>query len=195
MAVFFVRRRCAIDLKVAIKKQIIDSDVFNRTLTRIAHEILEKNREPDNICLVGIKTRGVPIAKRLASKIKEIEGDIEVFTGELDISLYRDDLTELDKLPHLESTNISGDITGKDVILVDDVIFTGRTARAAMDALIDVGRPKTIQLAVMVDRGHRELPIRPDYVGKNIPTSKDEIVSVKLEEIDNEDGVFIGIKA
>lgn len=182
-------------MKVAIKKQIIDSDVFNRTLTRIAHEILEKNREPDNICLVGIKTRGVPIAKRLASKIKEIEGDIEVFTGELDISLYRDDLTELDKLPHLESTNVSGDITGKDVILVDDVIFTGRTARAAMDALIDVGRPKTIQLAVMVDRGHRELPIRPDYVGKNIPTSKDEIVSVKLKEIDNEDGVFIGIKA
>ncbi|HHY18386.1 MAG TPA: bifunctional pyr operon transcriptional regulator/uracil phosphoribosyltransferase PyrR, partial [Firmicutes bacterium] len=128
--------------------------------------------------------------KRLSTKIMEFEG-IEVGVGELDISLYRDDLTEMDKLPHVESTNVPEDITGKDVVLVDDVIFTGRTARAAMDALMDLGRPRTIQLAVMVDRGHRELPIRPDYVGKNVPTSKEEIVAVKLQEIDNEDGVFI----
>ncbi len=177
-------------LGVVTRKQILDSNAFNRALTRIAHEILEKNREPRNLCLVGIKTRGIPISKRLANKIMEFEG-ISVLVGELDISLYRDDLTELDKLPHLQSTNIQGDVTGKDVVLVDDVIFTGRTARAAMDALMDLGRPKTIQLAVMVDRGHRELPIRPDYVGKNVPTSKDEIVAVKVSEIDQDDGVFI----
>jgi len=187
---FFLQREVFDGLGVVTRKQILDSNAFNRALTRIAHEILEKNREPRNLCLVGIKTRGIPISKRLANKIMEFEG-ISVLVGELDISLYRDDLTELDKLPHLQSTNIQGDVTGKDVVLVDDVIFTGRTARAAMDALMDLGRPKTIQLAVMVDRGHRELPIRPDYVGKNVPTSKDEIVAVKVSEIDQDDGVFI----
>lgn len=180
-------------LSVFAKKQLLDSNSFKRTLTRIAHEILEKNAEPKNICLVGIKTRGIPIAKRLASKIKEIEG-LDVLTGDLDISLYRDDLTELNEDPQLQSSNIKGDITGMDVVLVDDVIFTGRTARAAMDALIDLGRPRTIQLAVMVDRGHRELPIRPDYVGKNVPTAKSEIVLVRVEEIDGEDSVYISAK-
>jgi pyrimidine operon attenuation protein/uracil phosphoribosyltransferase len=179
-------------MPVVAKKQILDSNGFGRTLTRIAHEILEKNSEPENICLVGIKTRGIPIAKRLASKIKEIEG-LDVLTGDLDISLYRDDLTKLDNDPQLQSANFEGNITGMDVVLIDDVIFTGRTARAAMDALIDHGRPRTIQLAVMVDRGHRELPIRPDYVGKNIPTAKNEIVLVRIEETDGEDGVYIGV--
>lgn len=180
-------------MTIVPKKQILDSNSFNRTLTRIAHELLEKNQNPSKLCLVGIKTRGIPIAKRLAAKIKEFEG-LNVLIGELDISLYRDDLTELDRMPHLQSTNITGDITGMHVVLVDDVIFTGRTARAAMDALMDLGRPKSIQLAVMVDRGHRELPIRPDYVGKNIPTAKDEIVLVRLQEIDNEDSVYISIR-
>ena len=180
-------------MPVVAKKQIVDGSVFERTLTRITHEILEKNTDPKNICLVGIKTRGIPIAKRLAAKIKKIEG-VDVMTGDLDISLYRDDLTELDRSPTLQSTNIEGDVTGMDVLLVDDVIFTGRTARAAMDALIDLGRPRTIQLAVMVDRGHRELPIRPDYVGKNIPTAKSEIVLVRVKEIDGQDGVYIGVK-
>jgi len=190
--VFFVKRGWD-RLSVFAKKQLLDSNSFKRTLTRIAHEILEKNAEPKNICLVGIKTRGIPIAKRLASKIKEIEG-LDVLTGDLDISLYRDDLTELNEDPQLQSSNIKGDITGMDVVLVDDVIFTGRTARAAMDALIDLGRPRTIQLAVMVDRGHRELPIRPDYVGKNVPTAKSEIVLVRVEEIDGEDSVYISVK-
>ncbi len=177
-------------MEIFAKKQILDSNALGRALARIAHEILEKNKEPKNICLVGIKTRGIPIAKRLAQKIKEYEG-IDVLVGELDISLYRDDLTELDKQPHLQATDIPYDITGKDVILVDDVIYTGRTARAAMDALIDLGRPRTIQLAILVDRGHRELPIRPDYIGKNVPTSREEIVSVKVFEFDGDDGVFI----
>ncbi len=173
-----------------VKKEIIDSDAMGRAITRIAHEILEKNKGTKDLVLIGIRTRGVPLAERLASKIEEIEG-VNIKTGILDITLYRDDLSTVSQQPIVHRTEIPFDITGKRVVLVDDVLFTGRTVRAALDALIDLGRPKQIQLAIMVDRGHRELPIRADFVGKNLPTSKREVVDVNFEEIDGRDLVLL----
>ncbi len=172
-----------------LKSVLIDENSFGRTLTRISHEIIEKNGSVDNLCIIGIKTRGVPLAKRLAERICKIEQK-EVDVGVLDITLYRDDLTYTnDDMPVVNGSDVPFDISGKNVILVDDVIYTGRTARAALDAIIGFGRPASIQLAVFVDRGHRELPIRADYVGKNIPTSKSEIVHVAVNEIDGKDSV------
>ncbi len=172
-----------------LKTVLYEADILNRSIKRIAHEILEKTDDLNRLCLVGIKTRGVPFAKRLAKVIYEIEG-IKVPVGILDITLYRDDLKE-DKSsdPIISGTNIDFDIEGKDIILTDDVICTGRTVRAAMDALIKMGRPSKIRLAALVDRGHRELPIRADFVGKNIPTSKSEAVRVYLEETDGKESI------
>ncbi|HPU35306.1 MAG TPA: bifunctional pyr operon transcriptional regulator/uracil phosphoribosyltransferase PyrR [Bacillota bacterium] len=172
------------------KAQILDKDGIRRSLTRIAHEIIERNKGIENLVLIGIRRRGVPLAERLAQKIKEIEGR-SVPVGILDITLYRDDLSTLAYQPLVRSTSIPFQISGRTVVLVDDVIYTGRTVRAALDAIMDLGRPRVIQLAVLVDRGHRELPIRADYVGKNVPTSRKEEVSVRLQEIDNEERVVI----
>lgn len=172
------------------KTVVLDQAAMNRALTRIAHEILEHNKGGENLVLVGIKTRGVPIAKRLQEKIAQIE-QITVPIGELDITLYRDDLQEKSTAPTLIATNIDVDIQDKTIVLVDDVLYTGRTVRAAMDAVMDISRPSQIQLAVLIDRGHRELPIRADYVGKNIPTSKEEIISVGITELDELDEVSI----
>ncbi|EOD01297.1 bifunctional pyr operon transcriptional regulator/uracil phosphoribosyltransferase PyrR [Caldisalinibacter kiritimatiensis] len=172
------------------KAKIMDEKSINRAITRIAHEIIEKNKGVEDLVLVGIKTRGIPLANRLGNKINEIEGkEIPVLT--LDITLYRDDLTEVDDQPVVDADKFEYDITNKIVVLVDDVLYTGRTVRAALDALVDKGRPKKVQLATLVDRGHRELPIRADFVGKNVPTSKSEIVSVMLEETDEENKVLI----
>ncbi|MDA8442365.1 MAG: bifunctional pyr operon transcriptional regulator/uracil phosphoribosyltransferase PyrR [Peptococcaceae bacterium] len=175
------------------KNQIMDADALRRVVTRIAHEIIEKNQGIADVVLIGIRRRGVPLAERLQAKIKEIEG-VDVPLGVLDITLYRDDLTTLAYQPVVHRTEVPFSIQGKKVILVDDVLYTGRTARAALDAVIDIGRPKVIQLAVLVDRGHRELPIRADYVGKNLPTSSKEVVSVRLLEIDQEDRVILNEK-
>ncbi|MDC3412854.1 bifunctional pyr operon transcriptional regulator/uracil phosphoribosyltransferase PyrR [Aquibacillus sp. 3ASR75-11] len=174
------------------KATVLDQAAIQRALTRIAHEILERNKGVNDLILVGIKTRGVPLAKRLKDKIVQIEG-VEVPTGELDITLYRDDLSTVDdrKEPKINKTHIEDSIEGKKLILVDDVLFTGRTVRAAMDAIVDQGRPSSIQLAVLIDRGHRELPIRADYVGKNVPTSQDEVITVQLNETDQSDEVSI----
>lgn len=172
------------------KARIMDKPSFERTLVRIAHQIAEKNHGVENLCLIGIKTRGVPLARRIAENIKAIEG-VEPPVGELDITLYRDDLQEISEAPVVTESHIPFDVTGKTVILVDDVIFTCRTARAAMDAIMQRGRPARIQLFCMIDRGHAELPIKANFVGKNIPTSLDEIVSVKLEEIDGDTNVSI----
>ncbi|MFG6115199.1 bifunctional pyr operon transcriptional regulator/uracil phosphoribosyltransferase PyrR [Halobacillus sp. MO56] len=174
------------------KTTVLDEAAIRRALTRISHEIIEKNKGVEDVILVGIKTRGVPLAARLQKRINDIEGVI-LPSGELDITLYRDDLTTKtdQKEPELKETNIEANIDGKKVVLVDDVLYTGRTVRAAMDALIDHGRPSQIQLAVLVDRGHRELPIRADYVGKNVPTSLDEIVTVTVSETDKQDEVVI----
>lgn len=182
-------RECIILKK---KAEILDKAAINRALTRMSHEILEKNKGGEEIVLVGIKTRGVPLAKRLQEKIKQIES-IEVPVGEIDITLYRDDLEKVstNSDPEIKSATIDEDLSGKNVILIDDVLFTGRTVRAAMDAVMDIGRPSLIQLGVLVDRGHRELPIRADYVGKNIPTSDKEIIVVQLNEIDENDQVSI----
>lgn len=177
-------------MKLIEKTQIMDGDGIRRALTRIAHEIVEKNKGVDNLCLVGIRKRGVPLAERLSRRIKEIEG-ITVPIGTVDITLYRDDLTTLSYHPVIHQTDLPFDITGKTVILVDDVLFTGRTTRAALEAVFDIGRPATIQLAVLIDRGHRELPIRADYVGKNVPSSKREEIAVNLVEIDGLDKVMI----
>lgn len=172
------------------KAILLDEKAISRSLTRLAHEIIEKNKGIDDVVLVGILTRGLPIAKRVAEKIEKIEG-AAVEVGEIDITLYRDDLTTIADKPVISSDGINVEINGKHVVLLDDVIYTGRTVRAAMDALMDLGRPKTIQLGVLIDRGHRELPIRPDYVGKNVPTSRTEIVKVKLNEMDETDEVSI----
>ena len=172
------------------KAQILDRDGIRRSLTRIAHEIIERNKGTDSLVLIGIRRRGGPLAERLAERIKEIEGRA-VPVGTLDITLYRDDLTTMDYQPLVLSTEVPFSISGKTVVLVDDVIYTGRTIRAALDAVIDLGRPRVIQLAVLIDRGHRELPIRPDYVGKNVPTSSKEEALVKLQEIDGEERVII----
>lgn len=168
----------------------MDADTMRRSLIRMAHEIVEKNKGVKGLVLVGIRRRGVPLAERLARFIQEIEGKA-VPVGVLDITLYRDDLTTLSYQPQVEQTEIPFDVTNKVVVLVDDVLYTGRTVRAAMDAVIDLGRPKSIQLAVLVDRGHRELPIRADYVGKNVPTSRKEVIAVMVQEIDGEDKVLI----
>lgn len=173
-----------------IKATIMDTKGINRAITRIAHEIIEKNKGVNDLVLVGIKTRGIPLANRLSKKIQEIEGE-EIPVLKLDITLYRDDLTEIGDKPIVDSSEFDYDITDKIVVLVDDVLYTGRTVRAALDALVDKGRPKKVQLAVLVDRGHRELPIRADFVGKNVPTSSSEVVSVKLEETDEIDNVLI----
>lgn len=174
------------------KAVILDADGIRRALTRIAHEIIEKNKGVENIALIGIRRRGVPLAERLAVKIKEIEGN-NVPIGILDITLYRDDLTTVTYQPIIHKTDIPFDVDNRVIVLVDDVLFTGRTIRAALDAIIDLGRPKAIQLAVLADRGHRELPIRADYVGKNVPTSKKEIVSVYLTELDKKEKVVIEV--
>ncbi|MBI3450753.1 MAG: bifunctional pyr operon transcriptional regulator/uracil phosphoribosyltransferase PyrR [Acidobacteria bacterium] len=172
----------------------MDEATIDRTLTRIAHEILEKHKGTDGLVLVGIRSRGVPLARRLADKIQKIEG-AEVPVGILDINLYRDDLTTISDHPILRKTEIPFSVDGAKVVLVDDVLFTGRTIRAAMDGIIDLGRPRQIQLAVLVDRGHRELPIRADYVGKNVSTSLDEMVKVSLREEDGSDSVDLVVKA
>ncbi|XTR37380.1 bifunctional pyr operon transcriptional regulator/uracil phosphoribosyltransferase PyrR [Paraclostridium tenue] len=172
------------------KAQLMDDKAITRAITRISHEIIERNKGIEDVVLVGIKTRGVPIANRISKKIESIEGKL-VNTGEVDITLYRDDLKEIDVDPVINGSNIDFDINDKVVILVDDVLYTGRTVRAALDAIMDIGRPKSIQLAVLVDRGHRELPVRADYVGKNVPTSRHEIISVMLSETDEQDLVTI----
>lgn len=172
------------------KTQIFDQNQIERSLARIAHEIIEKNNGVQDILLLGIKRRGIPLANILAQNLKRFSQQ-DIPLGTIDISLYRDDLSQLTDLPKATSTNIPCDIKQKIVIIVDDVLFTGRTARAAIDAIFDVGRPSKIQLAVLIDRGHRELPIRPDYVGKNIPTSKQEFVQVCLEEYDQETAVYL----
>ncbi len=172
---------------MTFKSLLYDENILGRSLKRIAHEILENTENTGRICLIGIKTRGVPMAKRLADFIFKIEG-IRVPVGILDITLYRDDITP-EKDPVVSESSIDFDIAGREVILIDDVISTGRTARAALDALLDFGRPAKIKLAALVDRGHRELPIRPDFVGKNIPTSKTEIVRVSLLETDGKDAI------
>ncbi len=173
--------------------KILDQENIRRAMMRIAHEIVEKNKGIDNLCLVGIRTRGAILAERLSACIKAIEGK-SVPVGILDITLYRDDLSMVAQQPVVHETLINFDISDQKVVLVDDVLFTGRTIRAALDALIDLGRPATIQLAVLIDRGHRELPIRADYVGKNIPTSLDENVKVVLSESDQKDDEVMVVK-
>lgn len=165
------------------KAEIMDESGIMRAVTRIAHEIIEKNKGVDNVHLIGIQRRGVPLAKMIAAKIREVENK-EVPVGILDITFYRDDLSMLSEHPVIKGTEINFSVQDKIIVLVDDVLFTGRTARSAIDAIMDIGRPKMIQLAILIDRGHRELPIRADYVGKNVPTSKTEMVNVKLYDID-----------
>ena len=178
-------------MKKKIEKTVLmDADGVRRVITRIAHEIVERNKGVENIMLVGIRTRGVPLAERVADEIEKIE-KVRPPVGVLDITLYRDDLSTMAYQPVVRPTEMPVDIGGRTIILVDDVLFTGRTIRSALDALIDMGRPRSIQLAVLVDRGHRELPIRADYVGKNLPTSHSELVEVRLPEYDGETGVFL----
>jgi len=177
-------------MKEKIKAEILAEQDFQRIVTRLAHEILEKNRGSENLVIIGIRTRGAYLATRISKKIEEIEGK-EIPTGFLDITLYRDDFRTRLKQPSVEVTNIPFQIDEQNIILVDDVLYTGRTIRSALDALMDFGRPSRIHLAVLVDRGHRELPIRPDFVGKNIPTSIGEEVQVLMKEIDQEDKVLL----
>jgi pyrimidine operon attenuation protein/uracil phosphoribosyltransferase len=172
------------------KAKLLDKDTISRSIMRIAHEILEKNKGTRNLCLIGIRNRGAHLASRIAGCITKIEKEA-VPVGILDITLYRDDLTLIAAQPVVHKTEIDFDITDKDIVLVDDVLYTGRTVRAALDALVDLGRPKSIQLAVLIDRGHRELPVRADYVGKNIPTAQRETIEVCLEEVDGRDEVMI----
>ncbi len=173
-----------------IKSKIVDQNGLERIITRIAHEILERNKGSKNLVLMGMRTRGEFLAKKLFDKIKDIE-KIELPFGILDVTLYRDDFRVRLKQPDVSVSNITFNINEKDIILVDDVLFTGRTVRSALNAIMDLGRPNTIQLFVLVDRGHRELPIRADYVGKNIPTSINEEVKVKMSEIDGEDAIYL----
>jgi len=165
------------------KAEIMDESAIMRAVTRIAHEIIERNKGVENVHLIGIQRRGVPLARLIASKISDVEGK-EVPVGILDITFYRDDLSMLSEHPVVNGTEINFPVTDKIIVLVDDVLYTGRTARAAIDAVMDIGRPRIIQLAILIDRGHRELPIRADYVGKNVPTSRSEMVNVKLMEFD-----------
>ncbi len=170
--------------------RVLEEPDIKRAMNRIAHEIMEKNRGAQDLCIIGIRTRGVYLAERIAGIIRDVE-DVSVPVGTLDIAMYRDDIGTRPS-PEVRSTDIPCDVTGMTVILVDDVLFTGRSARAAMDAVMDFGRPHSIQLAVLIDRGHRELPIRADYVGKNIPTSRTEKVRVALRELDGTEGVDLG---
>ena len=173
-----------------LKAQIMDEAALSRALMRIAHEILEHNKGAEDLLLVGIRRRGEPIARRIGDNILKIEGQ-NVPCGSIDIGFYRDDLSRLGEMPELRRTELPFSVADRDLVLVDDVIYTGRTARAAIEAVFSCGRPRSIQLAVLVDRGHRELPIRPDYVGKNLPTSRTELVEVRLPEYDGETGVFL----
>lgn len=173
-----------------LKSVVMDDKTMKRTLVRMSHEIIERYHGVENIALVGIRRRGVPLAREIAHIIEQVEG-VSLPTGQLDITHYRDDLSFESELPTLNESNIPFDVTDKRIILVDDVIFTGRTCRAAIEAVFSLGRPASIALAVMVDRGHRELPIKPDFVGKNIPTSKTEVVSVNLKEIDGQTNISI----
>lgn len=187
---FFMAKKGQQVNSVLEEKEIMDEKAMARALTRLAHEVIERNEGVASVVLIGIRTRGIYLADRLAERIAEIENS-HVAVGELDITLYRDDLKQKSADPEIVGSQIPAPIEGKTVILVDDVLYTGRTARAAMDALMDIGRPQRIQLAVLIDRGHRELPIRPDYIGKNVPTSKEEIIAVQLKEVDNADQVVI----
>ncbi len=171
-------------------RQIMTAEEIRRAKTRISHEIVEKQAGTDGLVLIGIQRRGVPLARRIAASIRDHEG-VDLPVGALDITFYRDDLSLVAQQPVVKGTDLPFDLNGQTVVLVDDVLYTGRTIRAAMDALVDFGRPQAIRLAVLVDRGHRELPIRADHVGKNVPTSREEVVRVHLEEIDDEDGVDI----
>lgn len=178
------------------KTLLIDEQQLSRTLTRVAHEIIERNKGTKDLCFIGIHTRGVPIAEMLADRILQISrldglDEARIPVGIVDITFYRDDLTNIYRDPRLNNTAVPFDINEKTVILVDDVLFTGRTARAAMDALMDIGRPRRIQLAVLIDRGHRELPIRADFVGKNVPTSLSEFIKVNIADIDGESNVWL----
>ncbi len=173
-----------------IKARVMDSSKIRRALHRMTTEIIERNRNLKNLVVVGVRTRGIYLGKRLSKLIKEME-NVDIPVGVLDITLYRDDFSDLEAQHMVKKTEINFSVAKKDILLVDDVLFTGRTIRAAMDSLIDLGRPKSIQLLVLIDRGHRELPIRADYVGKFLPTSKRELVQVKLKEIDNSDEVLI----
>ena len=177
--------------ELIVKTVLMDADGVRRALTRIAHEIVEKNKGVENVVVVGIRTRGVPLAERIANEIEKIES-VRPPVGVLDITLYRDDLSTMAYQPVVRPTEMPVDISGKTIVLIDDVLFTGRTIRAALDALIDMGRPRAIQLGVLIDRGHRELPIRADYVGKNVPTAVRETVSVQLAEQDGEEKVVLG---
>ena len=172
------------------KAQIMDATSLSRAMARITHEIIERNQGVGNICLLGVKRRGIPLARMLAENIKRFEG-VEVPFGYLDITKHRDDLTAEQKEDTVAECHIPCDIREKNVIIVDDVMYTGRTARAALEAVFAFARPQAVQLAVLVDRGHRELPIRPDYVGKNVPTSRNEAVAVRLSEVDGETAVYI----
>ncbi len=172
------------------KAQLLSASEIDRTLVRLAHEILEKSSDPSNLAFIGIKRRGVPMAERLARKISELE-KIQVPCGVLDIKLYRDDLSQVDEKPVVSDTKVDFSIAGKDVVLMDDVLYTGRTVRAALDALFKLGRPSRVQLAVLIDRGHRELPVEAQYVGRKVPTSSREIIEVKFQEIDNTEKVLL----
>ena len=172
------------------KAQIMDENAMKRALMRLSHEIVEKNKGAANLVFVGIRRRGEPLAERVSENIHTIEG-ISVPCGSIDISFYRDDLTTLSESPEVRRASLPFDVNGRDLVLFDDVLYTGRTARAAIEAVFSCGRPKTIQLAILVDRGHRELPIRADYVGKNLPTARTELVEVRLPEYDGETGVFL----
>lgn len=172
------------------ERQILDADDLRRALNRIAHEIVERNGGTDGLILIGLRTRGVPLARRISALIEQHEA-AQVPVGSLDITYYRDDLTRIAHAPIVKRTDIGLEIEARTVVLIDDVLFTGRTIRAALDALTDHGRPRAVRLAVLVDRGHRELPIRPDHVGKNLPTSLDESVVVRLQETDERDEVVI----
>lgn len=173
-----------------LKANLLDENAIRRTLIRISHEIIEKNKGVEDIVLIGIKRRGYPIANRISENIEKIEG-IKVPVGYVDITLYRDDISEIMDMPEVKDIDLGVEVKGKKVIIVDDVLYTCRTVRAAIDAIIHAGRPKAIQLAVLIDRGHKELPIRADYVGKNIPTSRHEMIKVSLVEIDDKDLVSI----
>ena len=172
------------------KAQLMDEAALSRALMRISHEITEKNKGVENVVLAGILRRGETIARRIRDNVRKIE-DRDLPVGSIDIRFYRDDLTHLEESPRVKQTSLPFDVTGRDVVLIDDVIYTGRTVRAAIEALFSCGRPRSIQLAVLIDRGHRELPIRPDFVGKNIPTSRTELIEVRLPEFDGETGVWL----
>ena len=184
------RREAPAGKRFQTKSYVMDADDIRRALTRVSHEIVEHNKGTEDLVIVGIRTRGAPLAERVAASIAEFEG-ADVPSGALDVTLYRDDVA-LRSPRSLESTTVPGDLDGRVVVIVDDVLYTGRTIRAAFDAILDLGRPRAIRLAVLVDRGHRELPIRADHVGKNLPTADEEVVKVHLQEIDGEDAVLIG---